>query len=350
MKSLYIYLIMFALLISVCALIFHHASGHNKETVQQAVPVVLCQAVRQAVSVPIHSSGRLVTKNQIKLSFKTGGIVQTIAVDEGETVHKGQLLARLDPAEIKAMAAQARSAWEKATRDLKRVTGLYADSVATLEQLQNATTAVEVSKAQLDIATFNLQHSAITAPSDGTILKRLVEPGEIIGPGMPVFIFGSRDRDWLVRVGVTDRDILRLQPHDSAHVHIAALPESTFLGYISEIAEAADPGSGTFEVEVTVPDASLQFKTGFVASVDIYPSSTQLAWLVPIEAIVEGRQNHGYVFTVKDQIAHKIPVKILSISGNQLAIEADFRKSSLLVTDGAAYLRENTPVVPASTN
>jgi len=91
--------------------------------------------------IPVRAIGMLGTMTEIKLSFKTGGIVREIRVKEGERVRRGDILAVLDLSEIRAQVDQAQIAMEKAGRDLTRAENLYRDSVATLEQLQNARSA-----------------------------------------------------------------------------------------------------------------------------------------------------------------------------------------------------------------
>ena len=123
----------------------------------------------QEYKIPVVTTGLLGTAREMKLSFKTGGIIKEIKVREGQSCTKGEVLASLDLSEISAQVNQARIASEKAYRDLNRARNLYRDSVVTLEQYQNARSAYELAKNQKDIADFNLRHSMIKAPSDGKI-------------------------------------------------------------------------------------------------------------------------------------------------------------------------------------
>ncbi|WP_315820589.1 efflux RND transporter periplasmic adaptor subunit [Paraflavitalea speifideaquila] len=117
-------------------------------------------------------SGTIASTSQATLSFKTGGIISKIYVKEGDHVAKGQLLATLDLTEINAQVQQAVQGSEKAQRDVTRARNLYNDTVATLEQLQNATTQQQVAAEGLRIARFNQQYAQIRATENGTILKR----------------------------------------------------------------------------------------------------------------------------------------------------------------------------------
>ena len=139
----------------------------------------------------IHSSGKLSSKSELKLSFKTGGIINTIYTDEGLEIKKGTTLAELKFDEIYAQVKKARLGLEKATRDFARVESLYKDSVATLEQYQDMETALKFAESNVKIAEFNLEHSKIIAPEDGRILRKLAEENEMISSGYPVFLFGT---------------------------------------------------------------------------------------------------------------------------------------------------------------
>src|SRR4029079_18657756 len=122
-------------------------------------------------------------------------------------VAKGQLLATLDLTEINAQVQQANQGVEKVQRDVKRVKNLYNDTVATLEQVQNANTQLKVAEESLRIARFNQQYAQIRATESGIILKKLMNEGELASAGSPVFQFnGTAGNDWVIRFGVSDKD------------------------------------------------------------------------------------------------------------------------------------------------
>src|SRR5439155_922199 len=107
--------------------------------------------------------------------------------------------------EIDAGVTRARSAAEKGDRDVARARRLYADSVATLEQVQNTETARDVAGAELETALFNRRYAVIVAPAAGVILRRSAEPGELVQPGTPIRTLGSRTRGAVGRVEIRPR-------------------------------------------------------------------------------------------------------------------------------------------------
>jgi len=327
---------------------FFTCSSRKEEKEIEEIIHIKTAAVKTAdVSIPVHTSGMLFPKEQIKLSFKTGGIIDRIHVGEQKAVKKGELLASLDLSEIEARVSQAENAFSKAERDLNRVENLYEDGVATLEQLQNVRTAYEVARSDLNIARFNLKHSKIYAPADGRILRQLVEAHEIISPGMPVFLFGATENQWVVKTGISEKYITKLNPGDSARVTFDAYPETVFNSRVSEISESIDTKSGTFEAEILVEEQKRKFFMGFIAKADIYPSKTERVSLIPIEALSEASGMTGYVYSIKNGRAHKIRVIIAHIFGDFAAVRSGLEGTDTVITDGVSYLYEGVAVKSA---
>jgi membrane fusion protein, multidrug efflux system len=304
---------------------------------------VIAPVVRE-ISIPVHATGILSTSDEIKLSFKTGGIIESVNVKEGEKVKKGQLLASLNLAEINAANAQAGNAYEKALRDFTRAENLYRDSVATLEMRQNASTALEVARSNMEVARFNLKHSSIIAPTDGVILKQLARRDELISSGYPVFLFGSSGKYWKVRTGITDRDIVRISPGDSASVTFDAWPGVKFRAIVGETGSMADPYTGTFETELLVDGAGYRLASGFVAGVEIIPSTGKPAVTVPVRSLVDADGNTGYVFVAGDSgTVRKIRVGIESIPGETVVVTG-LTTGMKIVSEGAAWLKDGMKV------
>lgn len=327
-------------------IIFGACSGQQERAkTEKPKPVTVTLAEKKMLTEPVHASGRLSSKTEVKLSFKTGGIIKSIQVSEGESVRKGTRLASLDLSEINAQVMKAKLAYEKAQRDFERIENLYQDSVATLEHLQDATTALEVAKATMEIALFNETHSVIEAPSNGKILKKLAEAYEIVGAGQPIFLFGSTDDDWVVRVHITDTEIIKLSPGDDASIYFDAHPDVIFPATVSEIGKSADPYTGTYEVELTLIPGKHQLASGFIASADIYPDDADSCFSVPIDALTEANNHTGYLFVVaSDSTVTRRKVKIMHID-RQLCIMEGLQGGELVVLEGAQYLRDGDHVL-----
>jgi RND family efflux transporter MFP subunit len=298
----------------------------------------------ELVTRPVTATGTLGPKEEVPLSFKVGGVIAQMRVDEGQSVRAGDTLALLDLSEIDAAVVRARSAAEKAERDLTRAQRLYGDSVATLEQAQNAETGRDVARAELETATFNRRYAIIVAPAAGVILKRSAEPGELVQAGMPILTLGSHARGVVVRAGLADRDVVRVRLGDRAVVRFDAFPDRTFEGTVTELAGAADPMTGTYDVEVTVPLPASRLASGLVGQVEIRPAATHRVALIPIESLLEADGSHATVFAVSPdgRRAERRSVTIAFLTGDRVAVTSGLEGVTTVVTDGAAYLDDGT--------
>lgn len=313
-----------------------------------AIPVKLAPVASVVRAEPVVASGLVSSSEEARLSFKIGGIINKMYVKEGQFVRKGQLLATLDLTEINAQVGQAQFATEKAERDLARVKALYADTAATLEQLQNVTTGSNLAKQNLTIAQFNRSYAQIHSTVDGTVTRKLMNEGELAAAGSPVFMISSnRKSDWVVRVGVSDKDWARLKPGDRATVTLDAYPDQTFGGTVSKLAQAADPLNKLYEIEVRINPGAARFAPGLFAKVKLQPAQSRAYAVVPIEAIIEGNGKDAFVYVLADnkKNVRKLPVQIGFIDGATVLVTGGLNPNTSVVTAGSAYLTENSTVV-----
>src|SRR5690606_26067070 len=152
--------------------------------------------------------------------------------------------------------------------------------------LQTAETQADVARSDLTVARFNQRHAVIRAPADGRILKRVIENNEMVAPGTPAFLLAPRQSGWVLRGGVSDRDIVRLSLADQAAVQLDAVPGRALPARIS--GRAARRGQAqTFGGEVRVRDhGSQRLLAGFVGHARIAPVHPRPASLVPPAAMV----------------------------------------------------------------
>jgi len=317
------------------------SASTSTEVLVRAVPVVVNTAAAEHAS----ATGTLAAKEEMRLSFKVGGVIGKILAHEGDQVQAGQPLASLDLAEIDAQVAKAQSAADQADRDLARIRNLYKDSVATLSQLEAATTGASVARADLETAQFNRKYATVVAPAAGTILRRLHEANEIVAPGMPVLVMKSAESGMVLRAGLADRDAVRVRVGDPATVRFDAYPGTTFTGRVSEISPAASAGSGAYDVEVRL-DGGRDLATGLIGTVDIAPSRAQALRVVPIEAVIEGDGDRATVFALApdNKTVRRKAVTVAFIRDGRVAIRDGLDGVTSVVTDGAAYLTDGAAV------
>lgn len=312
--------------------------------VSTAIPVRLASVTDDSAAQPVTATGVIALRDEVTLSFKIGGIVAQVLVREGESVRAGQVLATLDLREIDAQVAKARSAAAKANRDLDRVTRLYRDSVATRQQLDDATTGAEVARADLQTAAVNQQYARIVAPSAGVILRRAAEPGELVSTGAPVLTLGSRTSGTIMRVSLPDRDVVRLGVGDHATVHVDARPDRAFRGVVRQIGAAADPRTGTYVTEIAL-DTPDGLSTGMIGRVEIATRGGERLRAVPVEALLEADGDRATLYAIgPNGHAKRVPVEVAFVRGDRATVRGGLAGVTRVVTDGAPYLNDGAAV------
>jgi RND family efflux transporter MFP subunit len=294
----------------------------------------------------LRAVGLLTPKEEARLSFKVGGLIESIPVEEGQTVTAGQALAVLKPAEINASVEEARQATEKARRDLDRGNALLADGVATEEQVQDLTTAFRIASAAQSGAEFNAAHARIVASVAGVVLRKLAEANELVQAGQTVVVLGGANRGWVVRVGLADRDVVRVREGDPARIEFDAWPGQRFTGRVSNIASAADAGTGTFTVELQVDAGGARFVQGLVAKVALSPMAAASGKVIPVQALLEANDKEAGVFVLDPatQVVHRINIQIGRMSGGEIEVLDGLAQGAWVVTDGAAFLENGETV------
>jgi RND family efflux transporter MFP subunit len=336
---------MIVALVFLAALVLGGCGRSETPEAVKPTPVRISHAITGSAVPPIDTNGIVVTKHEMRLSFKMAGVVRRIQVQEGDVVKKGQRLAEIELTEVDAQVEQARQLAEKAARDLSRGENLYADQVISLEQLQDLRTQAAMSEAQFKSARFNQGYSVITAPRDGMVLRKLVEERELVPAGTPVLVIGESDRGFVVRAALADREIVNVKLGDKGEIHMDAFPGQAMTGTIVEVASAADPKSGMFPVEVHFDAPPPRLVSGLVARLRLAPTtSAPPLTYVPMAALVEGNGDRASVFVIAGGKALRRDVRVAFITADSIALESGLNSGEAVITDGALFLENGEAV------
>ena len=304
----------------------------------RTAPVVLA-----ALEEPAVGAGVIAAHDEFPLAFKIGGVVAGVYVREGDAVRAGQTLAQLDLREIDAQVTRARSAVAKAERDHARVRALHADSLAPLAQLQDAATALELARADLQTASVNRRYATVVAPSAGRVLRRSAEPGQTLAAGAPVVVVGGTTGGTVLRVGLPDRDVVRVRIGNPATVTLDAFPGRVLTGRVRQIAGAATAGTGTYAVEIALDDAT-GLSVGLIGSASITAAGRGTLPTIPVDALLEADGDRATVFVVSGDRARRRAVRVATIRGDRVAVREGLDDASRVVVTGAPYLSDGAAV------
>lgn len=295
-------------------------------------------------STNIISTGLITTENESKLAFKVGGIIDRIFVKEGQSFNKGQLLATLKLTEIDAQVTQAELAYEKSKRDYNRVYSLHKDSVATLEQLQNTKTLLEITEKALEQANFNKKYAHIYATSSGFVTKKIANEGEIIQGGFPVLAINenSNQKNWIVKIGVSDSDWININENDFCKIEANG---GSYSGKVSQKSKALDSNSGTFQIEIKIQNADENLAVGMFAKVIINVATNKNSKAIPYDAVIEANGKKAYVFIpASDTTVKKIPIVIESFNDKEVIVSKGLENTSSIITGNSPFLNEKSKI------
>ncbi|WP_288243849.1 efflux RND transporter periplasmic adaptor subunit [uncultured Chryseobacterium sp.] len=299
-----------------------------------------------SLSSNINASGLVTTENETTYSFKIGGVVNGIFVEEGQFFRKGQLLATLDETEIRAGLNQSDLNVQKNERDYKRATNLYKDSVYTLEQVQNTRTGLDIARKQKDAVAFNARYAKIYATADGFVSQKIANKGEIVGPGSPVLMINetSHNNNYLLKVGLTDTEWASTKIGQKATVTLDGYPDKQFEAFVFRKSQVADRALGSFQVELKLVMNDSKPAVGMFGKAEIKTEHSEDFIVIPYNSLLEADGNKAFVYVVENNKVKKRPVTIAKFENSKVFIQDGLEKNDNIVISNSAYLNEQSTI------
>jgi membrane fusion protein, multidrug efflux system len=328
------------------------------------VPVVAATVSSHPVPIYLRGVGTVIAYNNVVVRSQVTGPITKIGFEQGQTVHKGDLLAEIDPRPYQAQLDQAKANRERdqaqlvnAQANLDRYTPLLAKGFATPQlvdtqkaQLAQLQATVKSDDAIIESAQVNLDYTRLTAPTDGVTGIRQIDEGNIIHP---------TDPNGLV-------DITQIQPISL----IFTLPETTFTeiqqemakGTIQVLAYSQDDKTKLDEGELLLIDNQIIQTTGTIRLRATFPNKQRLLWpgelvnvrlllktqpdgLTVAASAVQQGPNGPYVYAIApDGSAQVRPVTVAQISDGQALIDSGLKAGETIVVDGQYKLQPGTRV------
>jgi len=312
-------------------------------------------------------SGTTKPVDQTALSFAVGGTVEEVKVKLGDQVRKGQVLAELDQqpfflsvrdAEAELAKAQARVVERRA--NYERYVALYESNNASKAELDEARASfdsaksqVEAAKAKLGLAHRDLRKTKLTAPYDGTISVKEIEPFVEVPVGRAVFGLDGEESGYEVSAAVPDSVLINLSVGEEAEVVFPTLNNRRVRGVITELGSRSRTAS-TYPVTVQLQEQFPELRSGMSVEVafEFIPESetgepivTGLA--APLAAFVVGEEKTYFVFIYdeKSSTVKKTQVKTLALRENDVILEpGSLKAGDIIATAGVQFLTDGQKV------
>lgn len=289
--------------------------------------VNLAQVVSADVSQMLTLTGPAATlpNRDVRVSSLVAGRVASLKVAEGDRVHAGEALAKLDDRPYRdqfqlasAGEAQAKANLENTKLTLERNEDLFQRGIAARKDLEDARTQAKVAEATLrqaqatlEIARLQLTRTVILSPLDGQVVKRFVSDGEQVdGTAAQPIVEVANLNEIEFLANAPGMYLARIHPGEQVEVTTEAAPGKQFPGRVVAIAPAVDPATGIGIVRIRVPNSAGLLKMGFFMSAQIPVETHAHALTVPPEAIYRNEDNKPRVFVVNGDVATAVPVTL----------------------------------------
>lgn len=326
-------------------------------------PAVEVQLATAALTSPsqtnsvLTASGYVVARRKAAVASKGTGRLVLLNVEEGDQVKKGQLIARLEDADVVAARESARQSLLVAEADLYDAKTSFERMRILLKQGLIAQAEYDVAEARfkrvvasIDVARFALKeaevavdNTRIIAPFDGTVLKKNADVGEIVAPlagaaSSKAAVVTIADMSSLeVDADVSEANITRVAPEQQCEITLDAYPQQRYPGYVTKIVPTADRSKATVLVKIRFKEydqrvlPEMSAKISFLAIGYKADSADHKLLLTVPEAAVATRTGRAVIYQIRDDRAVEVPVSTGQKLGALIEIKSGIKEGDKII-------------------
>ncbi len=281
-----------------------------------ATPVQTIHPKRGEIVRRVTLPGNVMAYQEATLYAKVAGYLKTIAVDKGDAVKQGDLLAEIEAPEMLADLVKEKAEAEAADLDYKRISGAQkrASDLVMPQTVDAAKAKAGIARAGVQRIETLLAYAKITAPFSGVITKRWVDPGALIlaptssAAAKNAAVVTLMDFSTVrIDVAIPDTDAPLVKKDLPVKVTVSELPGRTFTGTITRFSYALDESTKTMATEIEISNPDMVLRPGMWAAIEIELQKKENALLIPAEALVT-EKNKNSVFVVRDNKAEKVSI------------------------------------------
>ncbi|TWI06119.1 multidrug efflux system membrane fusion protein [Luteimonas cucumeris] len=337
------------------------ACSSADEPAEAPRPVLVTRA-GDATAAAVAFAGEIRAREESALSFRVGGKLVRRDVEVGARVKRGDLLAVLDPGDLRLQAQGAQAQLAAAEAELGRARADQARYAQLAEQQLVSRSALDAqnaafkaaegqaraARANLDVARNQAEYAQLRAPRDGVIASRQAEAGQVVAAGQTVFTLAGDDgRE--VAIALPESRIRGFSVGQPVQVELWSAPGQRLPGTIREIAPAADPQTRSYATRVALRgEAAQAVELGQSARVYVAAADGHAAMALPLSALQRGADGRHAVWVVdpRTRRVHATPIRTGAFGEDSVPVLDGLKPDALVVAAGGHLLRENQLVTP----
>ena len=344
------------------------------QTAQSSVETtkVVAKALEKVVTIP----GDLTPYQGVNLNARVSGFVESLAVDRGSWVKRGQVLATISAPELRAQRAEAEAKLQGIRAQEAEAEAKTVAAQSTYERLKAASATpgvvaghdVEIAERGLEAARAHVNalkgsggaaeaaikavqemeaYLRLIAPFDGVITERNVHPGSLVGPSTGALLRIEQVARLRLTVPVPEAYVGTITRGTKVEFRVSAFPDQTFYGVIARPAHTLDMRTRSMLVELDVNNPQLTLASGMFAEVQWPVSRAQSSLFVPRTAVVRTSERQ-FVVRVRHGVAEWVDVRRGGLNGDVIEVFGDLRAGDDVVRRGNDEIRPGTRITPTA--
>jgi membrane fusion protein (multidrug efflux system) len=308
-----------------------------------AIPVSVVEVKPVAMRDVVFLLGETEAYEDVKVAANTSGQVEWIGLREGQEVNKGDLLAKIDVAALKASLEHARAAYKLANDLCERRRRLYDNKIIAKEELDQNETQRKLAAADLAQVRVRYNHGFPKSPITGVVNHLYLDVGEFADTGKPIADIVNIDKI-KINVRVPELDVRYVSKGQMTPIKIDAFADRTILGIVEFVAFKADHATKTFLVRSVIENADHAIRPGMIGRVAFVRHEIPDAIAAPLFAIVD-KGGERIVFVEKDGVAESRVISIGVIETDRVQITSGLNVGDHLIVRGHTEVEDGMQVI-----
>ena len=307
----------------------------------RGVPVEVATVARRPIASYLETHGTLEAENDVDLVARTAGPIVELNAEEGMSVRRGQVLARIDDREIRAQLDVSKVRLEETEIAYQRAKKLHFGELVSQETLDQALANYQSAQGDFERLRVQLLYTEIAAPFDGLIVERYVRFAEHLANGARLFRISDFD-PLLCPIQVPERELPRLRAGQTAKLEVEAWGDTAFDARVLRISPVVDAATGTVRVTLEVKGKG-KLRPGMFASVFLEMERRPDALVIPKSALALDSLGDT-VFVAEDDLAVRRSLSLGFQNDDLIEVREGLEQGESVVVVGQDGLSEGTPI------